>query len=106
MRGRADCAHVLAANLDSVSDSPAEETARSLLTAMMERADDPRQAALRARDTERLARQRDREIAAASGPSAHGVCHHTPKLFAKLGARNRAGAVRRAQGMGMLAGDF
>ena len=54
---------------------------------------------------ERLARPRDKDIAA-SRPSAHAVWHHTPKLFAKLEARNRAGPVRRAQGMRLLAGDF
>ena len=40
------------------------------------------------------------------GLSAHGMCHRIRKLFAELGARNLAEAVRRAQGMGLVAGDF
>ena len=81
-----------------------KEVARSLLTAM-ERADDPRQPALSAREKEvlqRLEGERDKEIAAALGLSEYGVRYHIRKLFAKLGARNRAEAVRRAREMGLV----
>ena len=42
------------------------------------------------------------EIADALGLSAYGVRYHIRKLFAKLGARNRAEAVRRAREMGLV----
>ena len=109
VRERADCAQLVAGFLVSAPDSPCKEAARSLLTAM-ERADDPRQPALSARAREvlqrlegkvlqRLEGERDKEIAAALGLSAYGVRY---KLFAKLGARNRAEAVRRAREMGLV----
>ena len=71
----------------------------------MARAGDPRQSVLSAREREvlqRLEGQRDKEIAAALGLSAYGVRYHIRKLFAKLGARNRAEAVRRAREMGLV----
>ena len=104
VRERADCAQLVAAFLVSAPDATGKEAARSLLTAM-ERADDPRQPALSAREKEvlqRLEGQRDKEIAAALGLSAYGVRYHIRKLFAKLGARNRAEAVRRAREMGLV----
>ena len=108
VRERADCAQLVAAFLESAVDSPCKETARSLLTAM-ERADDPRRPVLSAREREvlqRLEAERDKEIAAALGLSAYGVRYHIRKLFAKLGARNRAEAVRRAREMGLLPGEY
>ena len=105
---RADCAQLVAAFLASAPASPGREAACALLTAM-ERADDPRQPVLSEREREvllRLGGQRDKEIAAALGLSAYGVRYHIRKLFAKLGARNRAEAVRRAREMGLAPGDF
>ena len=104
VRERADCAQLVAAFLVSAPDATGKKAARSLLTAM-ERADDPRQPALSAREREvlqRLEGQRDKEIAAALGLSTYGVRYHIRKLFAKLGARNRAEAVRRAREMGLV----
>ena len=104
VRERADCAQLVAAFLESAPESPCKEAARSLLTAMA-RAGDPRQSVLSAREREvlqRLEGQRDKEIAAALGLSAYGVRYHIRKLFAKLGARNRAEAVRRAREMGLV----
>ena len=105
VRERADCAQLVAAFLVSAPDSTVKETARSLLTAM-ERAGDPRQPALSVREREVLQRleEKDKEIGAALGLSAYGVRYHIRKLFAKLGARNRAEAVRRAREMGLVPG--
>ena len=108
VRERADCAQLVAAFLVSAPDATGKEAARSLLTAM-ERADDPRQPALSAREKEvlqRLEGQRDKEIAAALGLSEYGVRYHIRKLFAKLGARNRAEAVRRAREMGLVPDEY
>ena len=105
---RADCAEVVAAYLESASYSPGTETARSLLTAM-ERADGPRAPVLSEREREvlqRLEGEQDKQIAIALGLSAYGVRYHIRKLFAKLGARNRAEAVRRAREMGLAPDDF
>ena len=74
----------------------------------MEWADDPRQPVLSAREQEvleRLEGRRDKEIAAALGLSPFGVRHHIRKLFMKLGVRNRAEAVRRARGMGLVSDE-
>ena len=104
VRERAGCAQLVAAFLESAPDSPCTETARSLLTAM-ERADDPRQPVLSAREWEVLQRiegQQDKQIAAALSLSAHGVRYHIRALFTKLGARTRAEAVRRAREMGLV----
>ena len=108
VRERADCAALVAAFLESAPESPCKETARSLLTAM-ERADDPRPPVLSAREREvlqRLEGQRDKQIAAELGLSAYGVRYHIRKLFAKLGARNRAEAVRLAREMGLVPGEY
>ena len=104
VRERADCAQIVAAFLESAPLSPCKKTARSLLTAM-ERADHPRQPPLSEREREVLQRldgQRDKQIADALGLSAYGVRYHIRKLFAKLGAHNRAEAVRRAREMGLI----
>ena len=54
---------------------------------------------------QRLAGRRDKQIAAELGLSAYGVRYHLRNLFAKLGARNRAEALRRAREMGLIADD-
>ena len=108
VREREDCTHVVASFLDSAPESPSTETARSVLIAM-EGGDDPRQPVLSAREREvlqRLGGQRDKQIAAELGLSAYGVRYHIRKLFTKLGARNRAEAVRRAKEMGLVIGDI
>ena len=108
VRERADCLDVVATFLDSAPDSPYRATACSLLAAMG-RADDPRRPVLSAREREvlqRLGGQQDKQIAAELGLSAYGVRYHIRKLFAKLGTRSRAEAVRRAREMGLLSGDY
>ena len=108
VREREDCAELVAEFLELAPDSPCKEMARSLLAAM-ERADDPRPPVLSARERgvlQRLEGQRDKQIAAELGLSAYGVRYHIRKLFNKLGARNRAEAVRRAREMGLVPGDF
>jgi DNA-binding NarL/FixJ family response regulator len=45
----------------------------------------------------------NREIAARMHLSPHTVKEHVSSLYRKLGARNRAGAVQRAQRLGLLA---
>ena len=45
----------------------------------------------------------NREIAAHMHLSPHTVKEHVSSLYRKLGARNRAGAVQRAQRLGLLA---
>ena len=75
----------------------------------MERADGPRPPELSEREREvlqRLEGEQDKQIATALGLSAYGVRYHIRKLFAKLGARNRAEAVRRAREMGLAPDDF
>ena len=104
---RADCAHVAAAYLARTTRSAAGETAQSLLEAM-ERADGAR-LVLSAREWEvlqRLEGRRDKQIAAELGLGPYGVRYHLRKLFAKLGASNRAEALRRAREMGLLRDDF
>ena len=102
VRDRADCAELLAARLETARGGPAGDAARALLAAM-ESADEPRQRVLSARERQvlrRLAGRRDKQIAAELGLSAYGVRYHLRSLFAKLGARNRAEALRRAREMG------
>ena len=43
----------------------------------------------------------NREIAAALHLSPHTIHEHTSSLYRKLGARNRADAVQRAQRLGL-----
>ncbi len=50
----------------------------------------------------RLATQQDKEIAAATGLSPHGVRYHVRGIFRKLGVHRRAEAVRRARALGVL----
>ena len=51
---------------------------------------------------ERLAVQRDKDIAASLGLSEHGVRYHVRTIFQKLGIRGRSAAVRRARELGIL----
>jgi len=107
LRERADCAPVLAAFLRSTADPPARKAAQWLLGAMRQ-ADNPRQPVLTEREREvlmRLGRQRDKQIADELGLSEFGVRYHLRKLFAKLGARNRDEAARRAREMGLVPAD-
>ena len=46
---------------------------------------------------ERLGRLQDKQIATELGLTGHGVRYHLRKLFAKLGAKTRAEALRRAR---------
>ena len=99
-----DCERFVAAFLESAPDLPGKETARTLLTAMA-RVDGPRQPVLSVREKEvleRLEGQRDKQIAADLNLSSYGVRYHIRKLFTKLGARNRAEAVRRARELGLV----
>ena len=108
IRERADCEGVLAAFLEAAPDPALTEAARSLLAAM-EKGDKPRQPALSGRERDvlqRLGDQQDKQIAAELGLSAYGVRYHIRKLFAKLGVRSRAEAVRRAKELGLVPGDF
>ena len=107
VRERADCAGLVAACLESAPGGAVGDAARSLLVAM-ESADDPRQQILSRRERlvlQRLEGRRDKQIAVELGLTAHGVRYHLRKLFAKLGARNRAEALRRAREMGLIPGD-
>ena len=108
VRERADCAGLLASVLEAAPDSSGEARARPLLAAM-QRTDAPRPPALSGREREvlrRLEGERDKQIAGALGLTAYGVRYHIRKLFAKLGARNRAEAVRRARELGLLPDEF
>ena len=105
LRERSDCAPVVARLLETRPDPAAEEAAGWLLAAMR-RAETPGWAALSAREMDvlrRLETQRDKQIAADLGLSTFGVRHHIRRLFAKLGARRRGEAVRRARELGLLA---
>ncbi len=108
VREREDCAPVVA-RLTEAGPAPAvEEAARSLLAAL-QRADVPGWAALSEREMDvlrRLETQRDKRIAAELGLRPNGVRHHIRRLFAKLGARKRSEAVRRARELGLLADEF
>ena len=107
VRDRADCAPVLAAFRRSAPDAPARKAARSLLAAMRE-ADNPRQPVLTDREVEvlgRLGTRTDKQIGSELGLSEFGVRYHLRKLFAKLGARNRAEAARLARQMGLVPAD-
>ena len=107
VRERADCAGLLAARPETAPGSPAGDAARAILAAM-ESADDPRQRAFSAREREvlqHLEGRRDKQLAAELGLSAYGVRYHLRNLFAKLGARNRAEALRVAREMGLIPGD-
>ena len=108
VREREDCARLVAAYRDATPDWSGKDRARSLLAAM-ERADAPRPPALSEREREvlrRLEGERDMQIASALGLTAYGVRYHIRKLFAKLGARSRGEAVRRARELGLLPDEF
>ena len=107
VRERADCTELLAARLETAPLLRAGDAARSLLAAM-EGADNPRQRVLSEREQQvlqRLGGRRDKQIAAELGLSTHGVRFHLRNLFAKLGTRNRAEALRRAREMGLIPGE-
>lgn len=106
VRDRATCADMLRTYVDLGGDRPYKQTARSLLS--MCSADDGSPPSLNERELEvlrRLEALRDKEIAAELGLSAHGVRYHLRSLFAKLGASNRAEAVRRARETGLITND-
>ena len=107
LRERVDCAPVLAAFLRNAPD-PSERKAAQWLLRAMQQADNPGQPVLSEREREvlmRLGRQRDKQIADQLGLSEFGVRYHLRKLFAKLGARNRTEAARRAREMGLVPAD-
>ena len=109
VRERDDCATVVTALLDAGADDAAEDAARSVLAAM-DRADAGGWAVLTERETDVLQRlgkrHSDKQIAADLGISTFGVRHHIRKLFDKLDVRRRGEAVRRAQEMGLIEGEF
>ncbi len=103
VRDQATCADVLRMYVESNADAPHQEAARSLLA--MCGGDDGSPPSVNERELEvlrRLEGRQDKEIAAELGLSAHGVRYHLRNLFAKLGARTRAEAVRRAREMGLI----
>ena len=107
VREREDCAPLLARLPEAGADDAEEVAARSLLAAL-QRADVPGWAALNEREMDvlrRLETQRDKEIAAELGLSTFGVRHHIRALFAKLGARKRGEAARRARELGLIADE-
>lgn len=107
VRERAECAELVAACVDAASGATVGDAALSLLAAM-ENADDARRRVLSEREREvleRLAGRRDKQIAVELGLSRHGVRYHLRSLFAKLGVRNRAEALRVAREMGLVPGD-
>ncbi len=106
VRDRATCADVLRTYVESNPDAPHRQAALSLLA--MCSADDGSAPSLNRRQREvlrRLEGRQDKEIAAELDLSAHGVRYHLRNIFAKLGASNRAEAVRSAREMGLLPDD-
>lgn len=106
VRDREASAAGLRMYLDRCGDDPHREAAGSLL-AMCE-ADEGATPSYGGRELQvlrRLTGRRDKEIAAELGLSVHGVRHHLRSLFAKLGVRNRAEAVRRAREKGLIPDD-
>jgi len=106
VRDRATCANALRMYLDLGADASHRQAACSLL-AMCD-ADSGSAPSLSERELEvlhRLPGRRDKEIAAELGLSTHGVRYHLRSLFAKLGAGDRAEAVRRAWDMGLIPDD-
>ncbi len=99
---------VMESYVDSVPSSSRRDTVLSLL-ASMNASDEPRVPVLSEREQqvlERLEGQQDKHIAADLGLTVHGVQYHMRKLFAKLGVRRRADAVRRARELGLILEDF
>ena len=106
VRDEATCADALRTYLDLGADASHRQAARSLLATCD--ADDGSAPSLSERELEvlhRLPGRRDKEIAAELGLSTHGVRYHLRSLFAKLGAGDRAEAVRRARETGLVSGD-
>ena len=107
VREGADCEPVVTAFLVRTPDSPFRESARSLLAAMRGEHDvgdlvlSERERAVLVR----LGSERDKQIAAALGLTVDGVRYHMRKLFARLGVRTRADAVRRAGELGLIPDD-
>lgn len=106
VRDQATCVDGLRMYLDLDADASHRQAARSLLA--MCHADEGSAPLLSEREREvlqRLPGRQDKEIAADLGLSTHGVRYHLRSLFAKLGARNRAEAVGRAEEMGLIPDD-
>ena len=107
LRERTTCLELVGTYLDLDGDASRRQAARLLLEAMR-RLDGRASPSLSEREREvlqRLPGHRDKEIAAALALSAHGVRFHLRKLFRKLGAGNRAEAVRRARELGLIPDD-
>ena len=104
VRERATCAALLRKYVALATASAHRQTAQALLDAMV-RTDDGGNLLLSDRERDvlhLLPGRRDKEIAAALGLSPHGVRHHLRKLFAKLGVKTRADAVRKAKELGLI----
>lgn len=104
VRDRKTSESVLRTYVDLDAGAPYRKAARSLLA--MCGPDEASAPSLTERELEvlrLLEGRRDKEIAAELGLSAHGVRYHLRKVFTKLGADNRAEAVRRAWDLGLIA---
>ena len=104
IRERDECEERLSGYADSSANVPSGDLARQLLEALRG-GGEATQPILSEREQDILARLEegmgDREIASGLGLSVHGVRYHIRNLFAKLGAHNRADAVRRAAEKGL-----
>ena len=106
VRDRATCENVLRTYVDLGAGVPHRRAARSLLAmCRTDNGDPPSFSERELQVLRRLEGRRDKEIAAEMGLSVHGVRHHLRSLFAKLNARNREEAVRRAWAMGLVPDD-
>ncbi|MDE2923061.1 MAG: LuxR C-terminal-related transcriptional regulator [Acidobacteriota bacterium] len=106
VRDRATCDNVLRTYVGPGTAAPHKQAARSLLAMCGTDDVDPPSFSERELDVlKRLDGRQDKEIAVELGLSAHGVRYHLRSVFAKLGARNRAEAVRRAWDMGLIPDD-
>ena len=104
IRERETCARILDGMIAEAPGPPAGDATRSLLAAMGRASERPG-LVLSPREMEVLQRlkcQKDKQIAFELGLTAFGVRYHIRKLFAKLGVRSRAEAVRRAREMGLV----
>ena len=107
VREREACQPVVGALLEGNPDPTMRDTAQQVLD-LLSGIGEPVEASptFSARELEILARmgsQRDREIASVLDISESGVRYHIGNIFAKLGARGRRSALRRARQLGMLA---